>query len=87
MRMISNTSTPIIAPVTIFCWYILPPSVKRPYENPTHLRIIFFSVPDALSMDPSACSRWLREFSSCSLWPRRVWRMPVPTSSVSSATR
>lgn len=44
----------MMAPVTIFCWYILRLSVRCRCRRSTHLRIIFFRVPDARSMELSA---------------------------------
>lgn len=55
--MMRITRMPMMAPVTIFCWYILRWSIRCRCPLSTHLRIIFFKVPEARSMELSACSK------------------------------
>ncbi len=59
---------------------------RAPHKG-TYRRIIFFSVPDARSIDVSARCSVSRAFWICSRCPRRLRRMSAPCSSVSSAIR
>lgn len=59
--MMRMTRTAIMAPERNFCWYILLyPSASSAMSKPlgTYLKIIFLSVPDARSIDESACVSW-----------------------------